>query len=117
VYHILITHHEPVLARFLQRFIASTYPLATVVTAPSPEEMYRLSLHKAVDLVVVDALDLSFIQQLRAQHVQTPVLVLSGNPSKEPAARAAGASTFLATPFHAEALEAILHSLLPTQAE
>jgi DNA-binding response OmpR family regulator len=113
LYYILITHHEPVLARFLQRFIAHAYPSATVVSPTSPLEVYRLTIQHTVDLVVIDGRNLSFIQQLRAQHVQTQVLVVSGDPSKEPAARAAGASAFLATPFSIEHFIVILNTLLP----
>jgi CheY-like chemotaxis protein len=104
----------------LAEIIVRIYPAVTVTAVRNGAAALREVGWHAVDLIITNqhmpVLDgLTVIRTLRAHHVAIPILMVSGDLWVADAARAAGATSFLAKPFTVPDLHAALQAVLPRQ--
>ncbi|HWQ15414.1 MAG TPA: response regulator [Roseiflexaceae bacterium] len=118
LYHIIVADAQPQVRGLLARIVANTYPAATISIAGGHQEALGVFDRRGADLILTNhdlpQLDgLLLIQTLRARGATLPIVMLSADPSVAPAALAAGATRFVAKPFHVAELVSLLLTLLP----
>jgi CheY-like chemotaxis protein len=107
-YHVLVVEDHDIMRRFLIRLLAQFYPEATIDTVKTGAEALSAIIQHSPDLIIsgyempiMDGLDL--VRTLRMQGENTPILLLSSDPSIAERALADGATAFLAKPFQVPA--------------
>ncbi|MBC8163868.1 MAG: response regulator [Roseiflexaceae bacterium] len=117
-YHIIIADDTEAIRLLLARIAARAYPSARVSGLADGQDALDLFLDQGADLIITDnnmprLNGLQLIHGVRAHNPHVPILMVSGYPLVELAARQAGATMFLAKPFEVDRLIAVLHALLP----
>lgn len=114
---ILVVEDDAQIARFITRALREDGHV--VRHATNGPDGLALAIGEPFDVAVVDVMlpgidGLALIQQLRARHVQTPVLVLSSRATVDDRVRGldAGGDDYLVKPFALSELLARLHALL-----
>jgi CheY-like chemotaxis protein len=117
-YYILVADDDPTVRRVIVRVVQRIAPHATVIEAGDGVQALAALQQYHFSAIITDyhmpgASALNILEAVRAQHPSLPVVVVSAQPNVEQAARAAGATAFLAKPFPLEQLTATLQSVLP----
>jgi len=114
---LLVAEDDPVIAEFVAQGLREA-GYAVDVAATGPQGL-RLALEGTFDAAVIDVMlpgldGLALIEQLRAKHVQTPVLILSARHSVDDRVKGlqAGGDDYLTKPFAFAELLARVQALL-----
>ena len=115
---IIIAEPDADLRALLDYIVAKTYPQVTNILVSSDHDTLQVASHQEVQLVLIGhrppALNgLTLVQHLRANHVTSPIVLLSPDETVEPTAMALGTTQFVAMPFSITQLAQVLVSIFP----
>jgi len=117
-YHVIIADDDIGVRAVLVHIVQQTYPGATVSAVADGLAALHLYDQQGADLVLTNHTmprmsGISLITALRTRNPTVPIIMVSGDISQAQAARAAGATHFLAKPFTRAQIVQVLISVLP----
>ena len=102
----------------LQRMIQNVYPRSSVSTFTNAEDALAHIRDTGTDILITNhgmgqMTGTELIRTLRAQNVEIPIVMVSGNPEVRKEAEEAGADAFMEKSLDMKAIEACICGLLP----
>jgi DNA-binding NarL/FixJ family response regulator len=119
-YHITLAEDDPDALFLMHTLLAPAFPNSRISTFSNPEDALKHILDVGTDILITDhgmgsMPGTELIRQLRDRGLQTPIIMISGDPRAEEQAHAAGANQFLLKKADTKELEHHIRRLLPSE--